>query len=389
MKPKKKPLKVLRRQKIFSNMGEGKPQYLETTVGRIIFNIAIPNDFGFINERLGKKQLAKLIGKLLRKYGQAELPDILDKIKDIGFTYVTKSGISWGMDDLQVPEKKGDVIEQARKDIAVIDDQFENGLLTEDERYKKVIEVWSRAKHEIAQLIPGSLDPDGPVFTMVDASARGSWDSVLQMAGMKGLLRNPSGRIIELPVLSNYKEGFTVLEYFISTHGARKGTADTALKTAVAGYLTRRLVDVAQDVVVVEEDCGTDEGGVVNKNDLKDIGVALSQRVFGRTLAADIKHPESKKALFKKNHLLTVEEAELIDTLDIQTVVIRSPIRCITHRGTCQMCYGYDLGSNMPIRLGEAVGIVAAQAIGEPGTQLTMKTFHVGGIAGASGDITL
>src|SRR3990167_8839228 len=185
--------------KVLSHMGEGKPQYLETTVGRIIFNIAIPNDFGFINERLGKKQLAKLIGKLLRKYGQAELPDILDKIKDIGFTYVTKSGISWGMDDLQVPEKKGDVIEQARKDIAVIDDQFENGLLTEDERYKKVIEVWSRAKHEIAQLIPGSLDPDGPVFTMVDASARGSWDSVLQMAGMKGLLRNPSGRIIELP----------------------------------------------------------------------------------------------------------------------------------------------------------------------------------------------
>src|SRR3989338_4667194 len=375
--------------KVLSHMGEGKPQYLETTVGRIIFNIAIPNDFGFINERLGKKQLAKLIGKLLRKYGQAELPDILDKIKDIGFTYVTKSGISWGMDDLQVPEKKGDVIEQARKDIAVIDDQFENGLLTEDERYKKVIEVWSRAKHEIAQLIPGSLDPDGPVFTMVDASARGSWDSVLQMAGMKGLLRNPSGRIIELPVLSNYKEGFTVLEYFISTHGARKGTADTALKTAVAGYLTRRLVDVAQYVVVSESDCGTDEGITIRKSDLQEFSASLGQRVFGRTLVSDVKHPETKRVLFKKGHLLTVEEADLIEEIGVENIIVRSPIACSTLRGICQTCYGYDLGSNTPVKLGEAVGIVAAQAIGEPGTQLTMKTFHMGGVAGASGDIAL
>ena len=375
--------------KIFLSVEDGAPKYLETTVGRVIFNIAIPNDFGFINEKLGKKSMTKLIGKLLRKYGQAALPPILDKIKDTGFTYVTKSGISWGMDDLVVPPEKGALIDIANKEVDVIEEQYQNGLLTDEERYKKVIEVWSRVKHEVSILIPKALDPKGSVYAMVDAAARGSWDSVSQMAGMKGLLRNPSGRIIELPVLSNYKEGFSVLEYFISTHGARKGTADTALKTAVAGYLTRRLVDVAQDVVVVEEDCGTDEGVVVNKNDLKDIGVALSQRVFGRTLAADIKHPESKKALFKKNHLLTVEEAELIDTLDIQTVVIRSPIRCITHRGTCQMCYGYDLGSNMPIRLGEAVGIVAAQAIGEPGTQLTMKTFHLGGVAGASGDITL
>ena len=375
--------------KIFSHMESGQPSYLETTVGRIIFNIAIPNDFGFINENLGKKSLTKLIGKLLRKYGQAPLPPILDKIKETGFRYITKSGISWGMDDLQVPERKEEIIAAAKKEVEIIGDQYGRGLLTEDERYKKVIEVWSRVKHEVSQLIPQTLDSDGPVFAMVDAAARGSWDSVSQMAGMKGLLRNPLGRIIELPVLSNYKEGLSVLEYFISTHGARKGTADTALKTAVAGYLTRRLVDVAQDVVISESDCGTDDGVEVKRADLKEYGMALAQQIFGRTLAEDIKDPATKKVLFKRGHLLTVEEAEHIDSLEIPSLLIRSAITCKTERGICQTCYGYDLGSNTPIKLGEAAGIVAAQAIGEPGTQLTMKTFHLGGVAGASGDITL
>jgi len=375
--------------KIYTHMEEGKPEYMETTVGRIIFNIAIPNDFGFINERLGKKQLQKLIGRMLRKYGQAALPPILDKIKDAGFTYVTRSGISWGMDDLQIPVKKQDIIAKAHQDVDVIEEQFNNGLLTDDERYKKVVEVWSRVKYEVSQLIPETLDRNGPVFTMVDAAARGSWDSVSQMAGMKGLLRNPSGRIIELPVLSNYKEGFTVLEYFISTHGARKGTADTALKTAVAGYLTRRLVDVAQDIVVSESDCGTNDGVTIRRAEFQDFGASLAQRIFGRTLVADVKQPESKKVLFKKGHLLTVEEADILNELNVDNIEIRSPITCKTRRGVCQTCYGYDLGSNTPVKMGEAVGIVAAQAIGEPGTQLTMKTFHLGGVAGASGDITL
>ncbi len=375
--------------KIFSHIESGTPSYLETTVGRIVFNIAIPNDFGFVNENFGKKSLAKLIGKLLRRYGQAALPPILDKIKDTGFKYVTKSGISWGMDDLRVPVKKEEMVLAAKKEVEVIADQFDRGLLTEDERYKKVIEVWSRVKHEIAQLIPEALDPDGPVYAMVDAGARGSWDSVSQMAGMKGLLRNPSGRIIELPVLSNYKEGLSVLEYFISTHGARKGTADTALKTAVAGYLTRRLVDVAQDIVISESDCGTDDCIEIKRAELKEYGMALGQQVFGRTLAEDIKDPTTRKVLFKRGHLLTVEEAEHIDSLEIPSLLVRSAITCKTERGVCQTCYGYDLGSNTPIKLGEAAGIVAAQAIGEPGTQLTMKTFHLGGVAGASGDITL
>ncbi len=375
--------------KIYSHMEGDKAQYLETSVGRVIFNMALPSDYGFVNEKLGKKPLTKLIGKLLRKYGQEILPPVLDKIKETGFKFVTKSGISWGMDDLRVPVKKPELIENAKKEVAVIAEQYETGLLTEDERYKKVVEVWSRVKHEVSQLIPQTLDPEGPVFAMVDAAARGSWDSVSQMSGMKGLMRNPSGRIIELPVLSSYKEGFSVLEYFISTHGARKGTADTALKTAVAGYLTRRLVDVAQDVVVSEVDCGENEGVEIRRADLKEVGMALSQQVFGRTLAEDIKDPKTKKVLFKRGHLLSVEEAESLDATEVPSLVLRSPILCKTIRGVCQMCYGYDLGSNMAVKMGEAVGIVAAQAIGEPGTQLTMKTFHLGGVAGASGDITL
>ncbi len=376
--------------KIFSHMEQGAPQYLETSVGRIIFNAAMPNDFGFINDQLSKKTLTKLVGKLLRKYGQATLPPILDKIKSIGFEYMTKSGISWGMGDLIVPTHKPAIIAKANEDIAVVEDQFGNGLLTEEERYQKVVEVWSRVKLEVSSLLPKTLDHEGPVFSMIDAGARGSWDSVTQMAGMKGLMRNPVGRIIELPVLSSYKEGLSVLEYFISTHGARKGTADTALKTAVAGYLTRRLVDVAQDVVVSESDCGTDDSIEVNRQDVKEIGLQLSQRVFGRTLAADLKNPVTRKVLFSKGHLLTVEDAEMLDGIEeITHVSLRSAITCKIDRGICQTCYGYDLGSNTPVKLGEAVGIVAAQAIGEPGTQLTMRTFHLGGVAGASGDITL
>ncbi|HEY4477436.1 MAG TPA: DNA-directed RNA polymerase subunit beta' [Candidatus Paceibacterota bacterium] len=367
----------------------GGNEFLETSVGRMIFNIAIPHDFGFINEQLGKKKMTQLIGELLRKYGQAALPPILDKIKTIGFEYMTRSGISWGMDDLRVPPEKYELIKKAEEEVRVIEDQYENGLLTENERYQKVVEVWTQIKQQVSQLVPKTLDEDGPVFSMVSAAARGSWDSVSQMSGMKGLVRNPLGRIIELPVLSSYKEGLSVLEYFISTHGARKGTADTALKTAVAGYLTRRLVDVSQDVVVSESDCGTNEGIEVRRSDAEMYGVHFAQRVFGRILAKDIVDPKGKKALFKKGHLLTVEDAEQLEALGVSSALLRSPITCEIERGICQTCYGYDLGSNTPVKMGEAVGIVAAQAIGEPGTQLTMRTFHMGGVAGAEGDITL
>ena len=376
------------RSKLKIYQGHGQ-EFLETSVGRIIFNTAIPKDYGFVNEVIGKKAITKLVGKLLRKYGQAELPPILDKIKKIGFDYVTKSGMSWGMDDLRVPEIKKEVIAEAEERVRVVEEHYETGLLTDDERYEKVVQVWSEVKERVSAHIPKTVDPGGPVFAMVDAGARGSWNSVSQMAGMKGLVLNPSGRTIELPILSSYKEGLSVLEYFISTHGARKGTADTALKTAVAGYMTRRLVDVAQDVVVTKADCGTEAGIPIERKDAELLGLHFSQRIFGRTLAADIKDPDSKKILFKKGHLLTVEEAEQLDDVKIDTVQVRSPITCEIIRGICQTCYGYDLGHNNPIKMGEAVGIVAAQAIGEPGTQLTMKTFHLGGVAGAHGDITL
>ncbi|MDA1335014.1 MAG: DNA-directed RNA polymerase subunit beta' [bacterium] len=376
--------------RIFTHMEGSEPQYLETTVGRILFNIAIPNDFGFVNEVLGKKQLSRLIGQLLRRYGQAILPPILDKIKTIGFEYMTRSGISWGMDDLVVPEQKEQIIADAKEEVNEVESQFDNGLLTEEERYRKVVEVWSRVKDSVSQLIPDTLDKEGPVYSMVDASARGSWMSISQMAGMKGLVLNPSGRIIELPVLSSFKEGLSVLEYFISTHGARKGTADTALKTAVAGYLTRRLVDVSQDIVVTESDCGVDGGVIIKRADLKNYGLKLSQRIFGRTLAGDLKDKKTGKTVFKKGHFITIEEAEAIDENEgVEEAYLRSPINCTVYRGICQTCYGYDLGSNTQVKLGEAVGIVAAQAIGEPGTQLTMRTFHLGGISTAGGDITL
>ena len=365
-------------------------EFLETSVGRIIFNSAFPNDFRFVNEEMNKKKLASLVDTLLLQYGQDVISHVLDRIKDIGFTYATKSGISWGMTDLKVPESKQELIDQGMREVRIIQDQYDKGLLTNEERYEKVIETWGNVQTAIGQEVPKALDPLGSVYSMVSSAARGSWGSISQMSGLKGLMRNPAGRIIELPVLSSYKEGFSVLEYFISTHGARKGTADTALRTAVAGYLTRRLVDVAQDVVVSEVDCLSTEGLEVVKGDLENIGVGIGKRIFGRTLLKSIKNPETRRTLFKEGHLITVDDASRIEKLGVSSVVIRSPIGCKALRGVCQACYGYDLGFNTPIRLGEAVGIVAAQAIGEPGTQLTMRTFHTGGVVEKGGtDITL
>ncbi len=259
--------------------------------------------------------------------------------------------------------------------------------MTDEERYDKVISIWTDVKRKVDELVPKVLDPEGPIYSMVSSAARGTWTQANQMAGMKGLVRNPAGKTIELPILSSYKEGLNVLEYFISTHGARKGTADTALKTAHAGYLTRRLVDVAQDVIVREEDCKDTAGFRILRKEVEEYGKGLSGRIFGRTLARDVKDTAGK-TIFKRGHLLTVSDAEKVDKAGVTELIIRSPISCKAIRGVCQACYGYDLGFNTPVKMGEAVGIVAAQAIGEPGTQLTMRTFHVGGVAGTS-DITL
>ena len=353
----------------------------ETTVGRLLFNSVLPKDFAFVNEELDNKKLAFIVSALIEKYGIDGTPEVLDKIKKFGFEYSTKSGISWGMDDIKIPEKKGEIIAVAEKKAVEVLDQYEEGLLTDRERYKKVIEIWEKAEREVKDLAPAAMDDESPVNIMVVSKARGSWTQIGQMSAMKGLVINPAGRIIDFPVLSSYKEGLSVLEYFITTHGARKGAADTALKTAKAGYLTRRLVDVAQEVIVQEEDCGEKKGIPILRKDIEAAGKDLPARIKGRVLAAEA-------AGFKKGHLLNAEDADKVGLSGVEEVRIFSPITCQSLRGVCRKCYGYDLGSNKSIKIGEAVGVVAAQAIGEPGTQLTMRTFHTGGIA-AGGDITM
>lgn len=363
-------------------------EIVETSVGRLIFNSVIPHDYGYLNKEMKKKDLEQLVSYFIQRYGIDATPPILDRIKTLGYKYATKSGISWGMNDIQTPAMKAEAVEAAKGATVEIENQYNAGFLTDRERYVKIIEIWGDVKRRVDAESPKTLDPFGPVQYMVGSSARGNWHQINQIASMKGLVVNPSGRIIELPILSSYKEGLNVLEYFISTHASRKGIADTALKTAVAGYLTRRLVDVAQDVIITEPDCKSEKGLVVARADSEKLGKSFVSRIFGRALAEDVIDPETKKAIFKKGHLLSVANAEDIVGRAIPTVTLRSPIMCRLMRGACQLCYGYDLGSNTPVKLGEAVGVVAAQAIGEPGTQLTMRTFHVGGIAGAA-DITM
>jgi len=371
----------------YRNAAKGGASFFETSVGRLLFNSALPDDFSFINNDVSKKDMGNIVSMLIDHYGREALPPILDKIKDFGFKYATVSGVSWGMDDLIIPEKKKGIILGARAKEAEVYEQYNDGLLTDEDRYKKVVEIWSTVMQEVNELVPKTLDPLGSVHTIVSSASRGTWGQIAQMAGMKGLVRNTAGRVIELPITSNYKEGFGVLEYFINTHGARKGTADTALKTSVAGHLTRRLVDVAQDMIIVEEDCKDSTGLLVTRRDADDYGRGFANRVFGRVLVHDVKDRHGK-VIFKKDHLLSFDDADLFDSLEIDETYLRSPLTCKTVRGICQSCYGYDLGANALVKLGEAVGIVAAQAIGEPGTQLTMRTFHTGGVA-TGNDITL
>ncbi|MEK7090248.1 MAG: DNA-directed RNA polymerase subunit beta', partial [Patescibacteria group bacterium] len=372
-----------------SKYQEAGPGIIETSVGRLLFNSVLPEDFEFINKEVIKKDLSKIIAKIIAQYGRSAAPEVLDKIKAFGFEYSTKAGISWGIDDLRTPPEKTQIIAEAEIEAKKVYGAYNNGLLTDEERYRRIIEIWTEVKQRSDRLVPGCLDSYGPVFSMVSSAARGSWDQVAQMAGLRGLVRNPAGRIIEFPITSNYKEGLNVLEYFISTHGARKGTADTALKTAAAGYLTRRLVDVAQDVIVIEHDCGDTTGLRIKRHDSEEYGKNFSRRIFGRVLLSDIKD-QGGKIIFKKGHLISYDDADKISEIlpADSELILRSPVSCRVIRGLCQVCYGYDLGSNEIVKLGEAVGIVAAQSIGEPGTQLTMRTFHLGGIASA-GDITL
>jgi DNA-directed RNA polymerase subunit beta' len=362
-------------------------EIIETSAGRIIFNDVLPKDFEFQNEVMDSKTVKKMINKVIDKH-EDQAVVTLDKIKDLGFLYATKSAITWGMGDLIVPKEKPALMKEAQKKIKDIEGFYEKGLLSRDEKTVQVIEVWKKVKNEIEKLVPLAISSDSPVFSIVDSGSRGSWSQPVQMAGMKGLVANPAGKIIELAIKNSFKEGFDVLEYFISTHGARKGTADTALRTSTSGYLTRRLVDVGHDVIINEEDCKDKEGLVVSKKDANEINQDFINKIFGRVSLEKIEDPETKEVLVKSGGVITLKIAQRIKELPtIETVKIRSPLTCKCIRGICQKCYGLDLGWKGMINIGEAVGVIAAQAIGEPGTQLTMRTFHTGGVAGEA-DIT-
>ena len=362
---------------------EGK--LIETTVGRVIFNEIMPVDFGFRNETMTKKVLQRLVSEIFARYGTDETATTIDAIKNLGFTHSTLSGMSVGLDDFIIPTDKPALLEGGVKRTAAISSQYDQGLITDEERYQRTVETWKKVNEQITVSMEKTLRENATSTSIfVESGARGDLAQVNQIAGMLGLVVDPSGRTIELPIKSNYKEGFSVLEYFNSTHGARKGLTDTALKTAESGYLTRRLVDVSQDVIVTELDCGDTEGNLVTRFESETIGEKFSNRLAGRVAAETVK--DGKTVIVKAKGLITSEQAVAIDAAGIETVRIRSVLRCKTSWGVCGLCYGLDLGRGKMVKLGEPVGVIAAQSIGEPGTQLTMKTFHAGGVAGA--DIT-
>ena len=395
---------------------EQRKQLMVTTVGKLIFNEILPPSFPFINEPtienletetparffipkgtnvrefiqnqkvnkpFTKKYLGNIIAEIFKRYKITETSKMLDRMKNLGFRYSTKAGITVGVSDIIVLAEKDQILQEAQAKVDTVMKQFRRGLITEEERYERVISVWSAAKDEIQGKLMKSLDARNPIFMMSDSGARGNASNFTQLAGMRGLMANPSGRIIELPIKSSFREGLTVLEYFISTHGARKGLADTALKTADSGYLTRRLVDVAQDVIVREDDCGTDKGLVARAiKEGTEVIESLFDRLVGRVARVAVRHPETGEMIVPENEMISEDKAREIVEAGIEEVNIRSAFTCITRHGVCKKCYGRNLATGSDVEVGEAVGIIAAQSIGEPGTQLTMRTFHTGGVAG-------
>ena len=357
----------------------------ETTAGRLIFNQAIPSDYNipYINDTVGKKQLANLVHECHRNHGNSKTAILLDNIKTLGFQFATKSGTTISTEDIQIPPEKKNILKDADDQVAQTEEYFNMGLMTDKEKYDKTISIWLIATNDVEKAMIQYLDRLNPIYMMATSGARGNPAQVKQIAGMRGLMADPSGKVIPLPIRANLKEGLSVLEYFISTHGARKGLADTALRTADSGYLTRRLVDVAQDIIVREHDCNSSDH--VNMTDISDGYspiVKLGERCLGRILAEDVVHPETGEVLIPCGKEVDEKEARLIDDLELQTLKVRSVLTCRTKHGVCRKCYGRNLATGKTVEIGEAVGTIAAQSIGEPGTQLTLRTFHTGGVAG-------
>ncbi|MEK7462487.1 MAG: DNA-directed RNA polymerase subunit beta' [Patescibacteria group bacterium] len=362
-------------------------QIFETTVGRLLFNSVLPSDHLFINDVVVQKTLFQIIIDVIDDRGTEAVPPIVDRLKKFGFKYATVSGTTWGIDEVVVPKQKPAIIAKSRDEERQVIDHYDEGLLSRDERRRMIVEIWHRAKTEIEKVLPETLSETGSAYEMWKSGARGSLGQIAQMAGMKGLIVNTRGETLETPVISSMKEGLTPIEYFNTTHGSRKGLADTALQTAKAGYLTRRLFVVAQDAIVTEGDCKTKIGIAINRISASGIEISFAKAIKGRILAEDAVDTKGN-VLFKKGHLLSRRDAIAVEETTCESVVVRSPMTCKTLRGVCQQCYGIDLTTNRLVDVGEAVGTVAAQAIGEPGTQLTMNTKHAGGAASVGGDVT-
>ncbi len=358
-------------------------EWVKTGIGRVIFNSILPEEFGFYDTVIDKDELGNIVTRCHKELGPDRTGEFLDDVKDLTFHYATKSGITIGVTDVAIPDEKEEILAESEETVKKIEKQYRRGLITDDERYEKTIDVWGDAKDEVTEALIDNLGEFNPIYMMATSGARGNTSQITQLGGMRGLMADPSGRIIDMPIKACFREGLTVLEYFISTHGARKGLADTALRTADSGYLTRRLVDVSQDVVVQEKDCGTDKGLTVEpvRSD-GEIIEELEERISGRFASEDIAHPDTGEVIVAEGELIEEEQAAEIDASGLEKVEIRNVLTCQTEDGICQSCYGINLADGNLISVGDAAGIMAAQSIGEPGTQLTMRTFHTGGVAG-------
>ncbi len=385
--------------RMYAGEDDVRGKLVESTVGRFIFNQQIPQDLGYVEDReadpysleinflCDKKKLGEIIDKCYRIHGNTETAIMLDAIKDMGFHYSTIAAITISISDMEIPEKKQEIIDEAEKLVDKYEKAYRRGLVSDKERYEEVIKIWNKATDDVSDALMDSLDSLNNLFIMAHSGARGSKNQIRQIGGMRGLMANATGKTVEVPIKANFREGLSVLEYFISTNGARKGLADTALRTADSGYLTRRLVDVSHNVIVMEDDCGTDEGIEVKAfTDGKEVIEKLKDRIIGRTALLDVRHPETGEIIVEQDCEISEEAADAIEAAGIESVAIRSVMTCHSKSGVCAKCYGRNLATGESVNIGEAVGITAAQSIGEPGTQLTMRTFHTGGVAGS--DIT-